>query len=151
MVDIIIASSASVLATVAVHPIDIAKLRIQLQGERQLKGQYTVHYRNVPHAISQVIKYDGIRAIYRGILPATAYQLISQGIRLGLFQTIEDLGLTVNENMEPSVQLSAVSGAACGAVSAFFASPLFMVKSLMMIRSASKIAVGYQRDYIVWT
>ncbi|XP_022668256.1 solute carrier family 25 member 35-like isoform X2 [Varroa destructor] len=147
MADIVIGSCASIIATVVVHPVDVVKIRIQMQGELKRRGQYKVYYRSVPHAITQVIKYDGIRAIYRGIFPAAGYQLISQGLRLGLFQSIEDLGLTRNENMESSIPLSALSGAACGAISAFIASPLFMVKSLMMIRSASKIAVGYQRNY----
>ena len=97
----------------------------------------------------QVAKYDGIRAVYRGIIPASFYQLTSQGLRLGLFQTIEERGLTLDDGMEPSVSLSALSGAFCGALSAFVASPLFMVKTHMMIRSVSKIAVGHQRHYPV--
>ncbi|XP_003746820.1 solute carrier family 25 member 35-like [Galendromus occidentalis] len=147
MADIIIGSSASIVATVVVHPIDVAKVLIQMQGELKRRGQYMVYYRSVPHAVIQVAKYDGIRAVYRGIIPATFYQLTSQGLRLGLFQTIEERGLTLDEDMEASVPLSALSGAFCGAVSSFVASPLFMVKNYMMIRSSSEIAVGHQRNY----
>lgn len=95
------------------------------------------------------MKYDGIRSIYRGIIPASFYQVVSQGFRLGLFQTIENLGLTMDENLEPSITKSAVSGAACGATSAFIGSPLFMVKCYQMIKSSSKIAVKHQREYAV--
>ncbi|XP_022670767.1 solute carrier family 25 member 35-like isoform X2 [Varroa destructor] len=122
-------------------------IRIQMQGELMRHGEYKVHYRNVPHAIYQIMKHDGLLRIYRGIIPATFYQIISQGFRLGLFQSIEDLGLTMDSNLEHSIIKSAISGAFCGAISAFIASPFFMVKNYQMIRSGSQIRVAHQRQY----
>lgn len=65
-------------------------------------------------------------------------------------QTVEDLGLTMDQNLEPSIVKSAVSGAVCGAVSAFIGAPFFMVKSYQMIKSASKIRIAHQREYSVF-
>ncbi|XP_022693426.1 solute carrier family 25 member 35-like isoform X3 [Varroa jacobsoni] len=125
----------------------LSSIRIQMQGELMRHGEYKVHYRNVPHAIYQIMKHDGLLRIYRGIIPATFYQIISQGFRLGLFQSIEDLGLTMDSNLEHSIIKSAISGAFCGAISAFIASPFFMVKNYQMIRSGSQIRVAHQRQY----
>lgn len=42
------AASGAALFT---NPLEVAKTRIQLQGELQARGQYPVHYRNVFHAL----------------------------------------------------------------------------------------------------
>lgn len=38
-------------AVLVTNPLEVAKTRIQLQGELQARGCYPVHYRNVFHAI----------------------------------------------------------------------------------------------------
>lgn len=56
----------------------------------------------------------------------------------------------MDSNLEHSIIKSAISGAFCGAISAFIASPFFMVKNYQMIRSGSQIRVAHQRQYTVF-
>ncbi|CAN8019745.1 unnamed protein product [Ixodes persulcatus] len=156
MAEILIGAAASCSASLLTHPIEVAKIRIQLQGELQppvkrkdRTKQPRPVYRNVPQAIYTVVRYDGLLAIYRGLLPGLGYQLLANGLRLGIFQIIEDFGFTLDENLEPSIRLSAISGAVSGAVGAFAGSPLFLLKTHMQVYSATaSIAVGYQHGFL---
>ncbi|XP_049515941.1 solute carrier family 25 member 34-like [Dermacentor silvarum] len=55
--------------------------------------------------------------------------------------------MTLDENLEPSVRLSAISGALCGALGAFLGSPLQLIKCQLQTRASPQIAVGYQHHY----
>ncbi|XP_064458667.1 solute carrier family 25 member 35-like [Ornithodoros turicata] len=147
MAEILVAAVASCSPSLITHPIEVAKLRIQLQGELQRKIPKRI-YRNVPQAIYTIARHDGLLAIYRGLIPGIGYQLVANGLRLGIFQIIEDFGFTLDGNLEPSIKLSAYSGAVSGAIGAFAGSPLFLLKTHMQVQSATeKIAVGYQHGY----
>lgn len=147
MAEILVGAAASCSACLLTHPIEVAKIRIQLQGELQRKIPKRI-YKSVPQAIFTIVRYDGIFAIYRGLVPGLGYQLVANGLRLGIFQIIEDFGFTLDANLEPSIRLSAYSGAVSGAIGAFVGSPFFLLKTHMQVQSASaKIAVGYQHGY----
>lgn len=151
--EIVVGAIAACTGSLVAHPIEVAKLRIQLQGEllqpvadRSAKAQPI--YRNTVQAMYTIARYDGILALYRGLLPNLAYQLVANGLRLGIFQISDDLGLTLDRNLEPSITLTAVFGGVSGAIGAFFSSPLFLLKTHIQLHSASStIAVGYQHGY----
>lgn len=49
-------------ATVFVQPLDLVKNRMQLSGE----GGKQKQYRNTFHALSTILKNEGVRGIYTG-------------------------------------------------------------------------------------
>jgi len=69
------------------NPLEVVKIRMQLQGELQARGNYAVHYRNVFHAAYTIGRKDGLLALQKGLVPALWYQWVMNGIRLGLYQT----------------------------------------------------------------
>ncbi|XP_064457080.1 solute carrier family 25 member 35-like [Ornithodoros turicata] len=136
------------VATLLMHPVDIARTRIAVQNETwRLRGQFKVLYRGNLQALLLIRRYDGFLSLYKGIVPGLLYCQVTHGVRLGLFQFFEDLGLTLDENLEPSVNLSFISGAVCGAVGSFLGSPLNLAKCKLQIRSSPVIAVGHQHGY----
>lgn len=151
--NIVVGAIAACSASFVTHPIEVAKLRIQLQGELQppiadRSARARPVYRNTLQAIYTVYRYDGVLAVYRGLLTNLVYQLLANGLRLGVYQISEDLGLTLDENLEPSVRLSAVFGGVSGALGAFVSSPLFLLKTHLQLHSSTAaIAVGYQHGY----
>lgn len=74
---------SAVCAGVVTNPLEVIKIRMQLQGELQARGQFTRHYKNVFHAGYTIFKYDGISALQAGLVPALWFQLFINGIRLG--------------------------------------------------------------------
>ncbi|KAH6946212.1 hypothetical protein HPB50_012172 [Hyalomma asiaticum] len=151
--NIMVGAIAACSASFVTHPIEVAKLRIQLQGELQptiadRSARARPVYRNTLQAIYTVYRYDGILAVYRGLLTNLGYQLLANGLRLGIYQISEDLGLTLDRNLEPSIRLSAVFGGLSGAIGAFVSSPLFLLKTHLQLHSSTAaIAVGYQHGY----
>lgn len=129
------------------NPLEVVKTRIQLQGELQARGRYTVHYRNVFHAFYAIGKHDGLRALQSGLSPALWYQFFMNGTRLGAYHIMEDLHLTKNKDGSLNVVKSIAAGAAAGCVGAFVGSPLYLVKVQLQAQSNAPIAVGYQHHH----
>lgn len=79
-------------ACIFTNPLEVIKVRIQLQGELQARGQYTVFYRNVLHAFFSVAKKESIISLQKGLVPALYYQFIMNGCRFGAYQTFDNNG-----------------------------------------------------------
>ncbi|XP_065300439.1 solute carrier family 25 member 35-like isoform X2 [Dermacentor albipictus] len=135
------------VATLIMHPFDITRTRMQVQGELLRRGYYVVIYKSTIQSLRMMAQTDGPGSVYRGLMPSIAYRQVTHGLRLGFFQVIEDYGMTLDENLEPSVRLSAISGGLCGALGAFLGSPLQLVKCQLQARASPQIAVGYQHHY----
>lgn len=80
-----IGGMAAVTAGFFTNPLEVLKIRMQLQGELKAKGQHIIHYKNVFHAAYVVAKNDGLLALQNGLIPASWVQLIMNGMRFGNF------------------------------------------------------------------
>lgn len=83
--------------------------------------------RNSFHAIKTIMKTDGILAIQSGLVPALWYQLVMNGIRLGSYQTMLNVGLTKDKHGNFSFPKSIIAGACAGCMGASIGSPFYMV------------------------
>lgn len=119
---------AAMGACVVTNPLDVAKIRMQLQGELQSKGHYKVHYRNVVHAFYTIARTDGVLALQKGLVPSLWHQLLMNGIRLGAYRFAELHGWTADENGKTTLSRSVVFGALAGIMGAVAGSPLFLVR-----------------------
>ncbi|XP_003745710.1 solute carrier family 25 member 35 [Galendromus occidentalis] len=147
--EFLIGGLSSCGAVLVTNPLEVAKTRIQLQGELQARGCYPVHYRNVFHALFTIGSRDGVRAIQSGLAPAMCYQFCQNGFRLGAFQLMENSHLTKNEDGSVNFPRSVLAGAAAGSVGAFLASPLYMIKTqLQSSTRIQAIAVGFQHRHV---
>ena len=120
-------ATAACGACLFTNPLEVVKIRMQLQGELQARGTFAVHYRNAFHAFFTIAKHDGFRSLQSGLCPALVYQAIMNGCRLGSYQVLNNLGFTRDEQNKLVFWKCVVAGAASGAVGAFFASPSYMV------------------------
>lgn len=62
------AMGAGVFTAVSTNPIWVVKTRLQTQS-LQLDAAHT-RYNNIPHAVSTILKQEGVRAFFRGIMPS---------------------------------------------------------------------------------
>lgn len=65
------------------HPFETVKIRLQLQGELQAKGVAPKRYNGVLHGMGQVIKYEGVRGLFRGLTCAVSRSSISRAAPIG--------------------------------------------------------------------
>lgn len=86
------------------------KTRQQLQGELvqkkgvkdlQLKRDIRKHpYKNIFQAFRSIIQAEGFRGLQKGLSSALAFQFCMNSVRLGTYQTIDNLGWNRRKNGE---------------------------------------------------
>lgn len=131
--EFVIAGAAACCAGVFTNPLEVVKTRLQLQGELQSRGVYTVHYKNAFHAFYVISKADGILALQKGLVPALWYQLAMNGVRLGTFDFIQKKGLIHVDDNNVGIARSIAAGAASGCIGALVGSPFYMVCMLNLL------------------
>jgi len=139
-----IATSSACLFT---NPLEVVKTRLQLQGELRARGEYTIKYRNVFHAFYAIAEADGISALQRGLVPAIWYQVFMNGPRLGVYQILDNAGVSRNSDGEVVFLRRVAMGAFSGALGAFVGSPFYLVKTRLQSRATASVAVGYQHNH----
>ncbi|KAH7910458.1 mitochondrial carrier domain-containing protein [Hygrophoropsis aurantiaca] len=138
--------AASIAVTVS-NPAEVAKTRMQLQGELAKGGGQKV-YKNALDVLAKTWRNEGIRGLQRGLGPAYIYQIFMNGSRLGFY---EPFRRTLNRLIDksPTDQLpltSLAAGAVSGAVGASIGNPLFLIKARMQAYSPA-LPVGTQHHY----
>lgn len=89
------AAAASIAETVTM-PLDVAKVRFQLQRSGQLTGQYGhVGAPITPNTslfsmMRSIVRNEGGRALWRGVVPAVLRQSLCGGIGVGFYQPVKD-------------------------------------------------------------
>ncbi|KAJ7170181.1 mitochondrial carrier domain-containing protein [Mycena filopes] len=138
---------AACIAVTVSNPAEVAKTRLQLQGELAKSGTQKV-YKNALDVLSKTYKNEGIRGMQRGLGPAYAYQILLNGSRLGFY---EPFRRNINKliGRRPDEQLAStavIAGATSGAVGASLGNPLFLIKARMQAYSPA-LPVGAQHYY----
>ncbi|KAJ6483906.1 mitochondrial carrier domain-containing protein [Mycena vulgaris] len=140
--------AASIAVTVS-NPAEVAKTRLQLQGELAKSGTEKV-YKNAFDVISKTYRNEGVRGMQRGLGPAACcpIYILLNGSRLGFY---EPFRRNINKliGRRPDEQLPAtavIAGATSGAVGASLGNPLFLIKARMQAYSPA-LPVGAQHYY----
>lgn len=93
------------------NPFDVIKTRQQLQGElvavkkgvkdlelkKELKKQ---PYKSVYQSFRSIVQAEGILGLQKGLASALAFQFCMNSVRLGTYQTIDNLGWNRRSNGE---------------------------------------------------
>ncbi|KAH9484906.1 Mitochondrial oxaloacetate transport protein [Psilocybe cubensis] len=138
---------AACCAVTVSNPAEVAKTRLQLQGELVKDNSKRV-YKNTLDVLVKTTRNEGIRGVQRGLAPAYVYQILVNGARLGFYEPFRQttnsfIGLSPTEQ---NTATSVLAGATSGAVGAALGNPLFLIKSRMQAYSPS-LPVGTQRQY----
>ncbi|EPQ60455.1 mitochondrial carrier [Gloeophyllum trabeum ATCC 11539] len=138
---------AACIAVTFSNPAEVAKTRLQLQGELAKEGAPKV-YGSALDALVKTWRNEGIRGSQRGLGPAYAYQILLNGSRLGFYEPFRH---SINRlfGRAPTEQIpvtSVMAGAASGAVGASLGNPLFLIKARMQAFSPA-LPVGTQHHY----
>ncbi|KAJ6520119.1 mitochondrial carrier domain-containing protein [Mycena sanguinolenta] len=138
---------AASLAVTVSNPAEVAKTRLQLQGELAKTGTAKV-YQNAFDVMGKTYKNEGIRGMQRGLGPAYAYQILLNGSRLGFYEPFRrNINKLIGRRPEEQIGATAViAGASSGAVGASLGNPLFLIKARMQAYSPA-LPVGAQHHY----
>ncbi|KAJ6621063.1 oxaloacetate carrier [Mycena sp. CBHHK59/15] len=138
---------AACIAVTISNPAEVAKTRLQLQGELAKSGTEKV-YKNAFDVFAKTYRNEGIRGMQRGLGPAYAYQMLLNGSRLGFYEPFRrNLNKFIGRRPDEQLPMTAViAGASSGAVGASLGNPLFLIKARMQAYSPA-LPVGAQHYY----
>ncbi|KAJ7293037.1 mitochondrial carrier domain-containing protein [Mycena rebaudengoi] len=138
---------AACTAVTVSNPAEVAKTRLQLQGELAKTGTKKV-YNNAFDVLAKTYRNEGVRGIQRGLGPAYVYQMLLNGSRLGFYEPFRrNLNSLIGRNPDEQFPVTAViAGATSGAVGASLGNPLFLIKARMQAYSPA-LPVGAQHYY----
>lgn len=133
--------AAATFASCVIHPMDLAKVRMQLYGQlnpgKKVPGFGTI--------LSNMVKHDGITSIYKGVDAAIGRQLVYGTARIGLHRTFSDQLVKMNDGKPINFAVKTLSGMASGSIAVCIGTPFDI--ALVRLQSDSMAAPQDRRNY----
>lgn len=127
-------------ATVFVQPLDLVKNRMQLSGE----GAKTREYKTSFHALTSILRTEGLRGIYTGLSAGLLRQATYTTTRLGIYTVLFER-LTGSDGTPPGFLLKALIGMTAGATGAFVGTPAEV--ALIRMTADGRLPAEQRRGY----
>ncbi|XP_055536577.1 solute carrier family 25 member 35-like [Wyeomyia smithii] len=139
---------SSCCAVLFTNPFDVLKTRQQLEGELLAKSNIGKRaYKGLWQSIVSVVQSDGLRGLQKGLPAAALYQLSMNSVRLGTYQTADNLGWTRSDNVLLTPFLSVFWGGLAGAIGATFSCPVYVVKTQMQAVTSGSYTAKFQHRH----
>lgn len=133
--------AAATFASCVIHPIDLAKVRMQLYG--QLNPGKPIP--GFPALLREMINSEGVKSIYRGVDAAIGRQMVYGTARIGLHRTISDKLVEMNDGKPISFFTKTLSGMASGSMAVCIGTPFDI--ALVRLQSDSMAPASERRNY----
>mmetsp|Transcript_11901 Transcript_11901/g.15615 ORF Transcript_11901/g.15615 Transcript_11901/m.15615 type:complete len:306 (-) Transcript_11901:98-1015(-) len=132
---------AATFASVVIHPMDLAKVRMQLFGQmhpdKPIPSFVTL--------LSKMVQRDGILSVYKGVDAAIGRQMVYGTARIGLHRTFSDQLVVMNEGHPISFAQKALSGMASGSIAVCIGTPFDI--ALVRLQSDGMAKPEDRRNY----
>ncbi|XP_053502044.1 mitochondrial uncoupling protein 3 [Ictalurus furcatus] len=136
------AGTAGCIADLVTFPLDTAKVRLQIQGESKLaEGAAGVKYRGVFGTITTMVRTEGPRSLYNGLVAGLQRQMSFASVRIGLYDSMKQFYTRGSENAGIVSRL--LAGCTTGAMAVAFAQPTDVVK--VRFQAQTRLADGEKR------
>lgn len=124
----ILGSFAGACGATAVYPIDLVKTRMQNQRTGSFLGE--VAYKNSWDCFKKVVKFEGVRGLYRGLLPQIVGVAPEKAIKLTMNDFVRD---KLTSDGRITLLSEIVAGGCAGASQVVFTNPLEIVKIRLQV------------------
>jgi len=112
------------LSSAICTPTDVIKIRMQAESF------FKVKYRNIFHAFSTIFREEGIRGLYKGILPTSLRSSVIAATELAVYDECKHW-IQVRNLVSDGFPTHLVASLMCGLVATFFAAPIDFIKTRM--------------------
>ncbi|KAF7994714.1 hypothetical protein HCN44_004186 [Aphidius gifuensis] len=132
-------------AILAVTPMETVKVKFindQRSGNPRFQGFF--------HGVSLIVKENGFKGIYQGLMPTIMKQGSNQAIRFFVMETMKDYYRGDDNNKVVPKPMIGLFGACAGAASVFGNTPIDVVKTRMQGLEASKYKSSLDCAVQVW-
>jgi solute carrier family 25 oxoglutarate transporter 11 len=133
--------SAATFASCVIHPMDLAKVRMQLFGQLN-PGKPVPGFSKI---LSKMVKKDGISSVYKGVDAAIGRQMVYGTARIGLHRSFSDKLVEMNDGKPINFAVKTLSGMASGSIAVCIGTPFDI--ALVRLQSDSMAAPEDRRNY----
>uniref|UniRef100_A0A3B3ZK47 Dicarboxylate carrier UCP2 n=1 Tax=Periophthalmus magnuspinnatus TaxID=409849 RepID=A0A3B3ZK47_9GOBI len=124
-VKIFSAGTAACVADLVTFPLDTAKVRLQIQGESK-STNVQKKYRGVFGTIFTMVKTEGPRSLYSGLVAGLHRQMSFASVRIGLYDSMKQFYTRGSGDVGIGTRI--LAGSTTGAMAVAFAQPTDVVK-----------------------
>lgn len=137
------AGTAACIADLITFPLDTAKVRLQIQGERQgaMQAAASIKYRGVLGTILTMVRTEGPRSLYNGLVAGLQRQMSFASVRIGLYDSVKQFYTKSSEHAGIGSRL--LAGSTTGALAVAVAQPTDVVK----VRFQAQARAGGSQRY----
>lgn len=137
------AGTAACIADLITFPLDTAKVRLQIQGESQglVRTAASAQYRGVLGTILTMVRTEGPRSLYNGLVAGLQRQMSFASVRIGLYDSVKQFYTKGSEHAGIGSRL--LAGSTTGALAVAVAQPTDVVK----VRFQAQARAGGGRRY----
>lgn len=133
--------SGGVLSNLALHPLDLVKIRFAVSDGLELRPKY----KGIVHCLTTIWKLEGLRGLYQGVTPNVWGAGLSWGLYFFFYNAIKSYRTEGRaERLEATEYL--VSAAQAGAMTLCITNPLWVAKTRLMLQYDS-VVNAHQRQY----
>ncbi|XP_076606071.1 dicarboxylate carrier UCP2 [Chaetodon auriga] len=140
------AGTAACIADLLTFPLDTAKVRLQIQGEARASAatgkESAVKYRGVFGTITTMVRTEGPRSLYSGLVAGLQRQMSFASVRIGLYDSVKQFYTKGSDHAGIGSRL--LAGCTTGAMAVAFAQPTDVVKVRFQAQARSP---GHARRY----
>lgn len=149
-IKVLSAGSAACIADCITFPLDVAKVRLQIQGEQPCVGfrpemAPTVRYRGISGTLITMARQEGITSIYNGLCAGLQRQMCFASIRIGFYDSVKNyytdlLGtLSGSDKKKNNFGIRILAGISTGGISVVCAQPTDVVKVRMQAQNSNRL------------
>ncbi|KAL4569281.1 hypothetical protein LXL04_024917 [Taraxacum kok-saghyz] len=136
---------ASIIAGCSTHPLDLIKVRMQLQGENHSAAGATRPPRVGPVGVGmQIIRQDGFRALFSGVSATMLRQTLYSTTRMGLYDIMKTKWTDPNTGIIPLWQKIG-AGLIAGAIGAAVGNPADV--AMVRMQADGRVPAAERRNY----
>jgi len=135
--------SGGVVSTLILHPLDLLKIRFAVDDGTVGRP----HYTSLGQAVSNIVRSEGVRGLYRGVAPNTLTAGSAWGSYFLFYQTIKShmQGGQAHVQLGPSDHLVAASEA--GLLTLVLTNPITVVKTRLCLQQKLKDPLDKSKHY----
>lgn len=136
--------SGGVVSTLTLHPLDLIKIRFAVNdGRTRSVPQYT----GLRNAITEIVRSEGVRGLYRGVTPNVLGSGSSWGFYFFFYNTIKTWiqGGNSKKPLGPSMHMLAAADA--GILTLLMTNPIWVVKTRLCLQYAGDVHLAESKRY----
>ncbi|XP_026291345.1 mitochondrial uncoupling protein Bmcp [Frankliniella occidentalis] len=136
---------AACTAELGTFPIDTTKTRLQIQGQRN-SLHAELRYRGMTHALIEISKHDGYKALYTGISPALLRQSVYGTIKFGTYYTLKKIVAQNRDDPKEDILTNVLCAVTAAMLSSAIANPTDVLKVRMQVQGHHHSLISCFRD-----